>query len=73
MADEIPGGVVSRSCESVNVTLTLFETFYVISSISGVASSKVRVYACVGCMVTRSVGPTSISFPRYITAIRVAR
>ena len=43
MADEIPGGVVSRSCESVNVTLTLFETFYVVSSISGVASSRLRV------------------------------
>ena len=32
-----------RSCESVNMILALFETFYVVSSISGVASSKVRV------------------------------
>ena len=45
MADEIPGAIPLRapSCESVNVILALFENLYVVSSISGVASSKVRV------------------------------
>ena len=43
------------------------------SSISGVAASRLRVYGCCGRVVICSVAPTSTIFPRYITAMRVAR
>jgi hypothetical protein len=43
------------------------------ASSSGVASSRLRVYACAGRLVICSVSPTSTIFPRYITAIRVER
>src|SRR5215467_9023138 len=42
-------------------------------AISGVAASRLRVYGSLGQVVISSVVPTSTSFPRYMTATRVAR
>src|SRR5581483_8685098 len=43
------------------------------TDISGVACTRLRVYACPGRSAICSASPTSTSLPRYMTAMRVER